>query len=894
MLGLASALTTASSTSEQLYGLYLDGTGDYLDTGHTFQTTIRADFSWSLWVKPDDGQPGSNDILMGTQNSSSEDIFYFGIDTDGKIFVQHKANNDPASYTTDSAIFRKGACNWAHVVVTADYTDGGAATAYKIFVNGIEVSATLVNAVSEANHELFTTTDNFYIGGQNNDGSVANAFAGSIDEVAIFNTVLDADAVAAVYNSGKPFNLNNDKGNYDNSSALQGYWRMGNGPFDDIASGVVHDAHNPGYGSELVSEPHFVTDFTDEADSDWDVVNQDAYNTITASDGVLTIAWGQGGTAADVYIQDNILTVGKTYKVSINIVEVSNLADKGLRVHNGGTDYRFPDTIGSHDITFVATNTYFLLARNDANGIIKINQLSIKQLNGYPGLTAADASFSADTPDDQAMSNVMTLDGTGDYLNLSDVLDKGTSDFSVSFWTKVTHDDIDDQPFISKKEDDDNYWRIRIVDSGQASAGKIYVVGKGGGTTAFAMTGGAVMDSFLNTWVHICVTIDRDGNGVIYVNGVTTTYGSTTDISSSSSVNIDNTADLTIGSFSSNYVEGLMDEVAIWNVALDTAAVASIYGELYTGTSGDDANWVVYGTNTKAEDDDAVKITHGGAGGAGNANSLKLKAADGEFSTDLTVGATYKLEFDAKVDTGMARMKWYNASNPVISADITGTDYNRYTIYNVAAHATTDQLETTALSAGESIWIKNISLVKVGEQRKANLTEDFGNYDNASDLVGYWRMGDGTDDDVTNGIIHDQNNPGYGADLITNGTFDTDSDWTKETGWTISGGVASHSSGANAMLYQTSILTVGKTYKITYDITSYTSGNINVYTGNWGTNRSAVGSYTEYLVAKYTWLKFNASSANDFVGSIDNVVCKELNGYPGLTAADAAMIKQPI
>lgn len=31
---------------------------------------------------------------------------------------------------------------------------------------------------------------------------------------------------------------------------------------------------------------------------------------------------------------------------------------------------------------------------------------------------------------------------------------------------------------------------------------------------------------------------------------------------------------------------------------------------------------------------------------------------------------------------------------------------------------------------------------------------------------------------------------GYGPELVTNGTFDTDSDWTKGTGWSIANGVA--------------------------------------------------------------------------------------------------------
>jgi hypothetical protein len=407
MLGLGSALTT-SSTNEQLYSLSLDGTGDYLDTGHTFQTTIRADFSWSSWVKPDDGQPGSNDILIGTQNSSSEDLFYFGIDTDGKIFVQHKANNDPASYTTDNAIFPNGACDWTHVVVTADYTNGGAATAYKIFVNGIETSATLANAVSEANHELFTTTDNFYIGGQNNDGSVANAFAGSIDEVAIFNVTLDADAVAAVYNSGKPFDLINDRGNYDNSSALVGYWRMGNGTNDDKANGIVHDAHNPGFGSEL-------WDGTQGDDANWNI-SLSGNNTKAEVDGAVQFTFVDNEIGGYIRLRDAFelntdLTIGATYKCTFE-----------TKTSTGTNNWKITDGAGSGSVTYVSnpsdvttgdfqsqviyfiaehTTNAFLILRNMGSGeVTQIKNISLKKLNGFPGLTAADAAFSANTPDD--------------------------------------------------------------------------------------------------------------------------------------------------------------------------------------------------------------------------------------------------------------------------------------------------------------------------------------------------------------------------------------------------------------------------------------------------------------------------------------------------------------
>ena len=123
-----------------------------------------------------------------------------------------------------------------------------------------------------------------------------------------------------------------------------------------------------------------------------------------------------------------------------------------------------------------------------------------------------------------------------------------------------------------------------------------------------------------------------------------------------------------------------------------------------------------------------------------------------------------------------------------------------------------------------------------------------------------------------------------GSELIINGTFDSDSDWSKGTGWSISGGVAScdGSQSTTTSLHNTAGngLVNGKTYRVEYTITSYSAGSVRVKAGNtgFGVYRSAAGTYVEHLVAEvYTFptIQFNADSS--FVGSIDNVSCKEVD-----------------
>ena len=61
-----------------------------------------------------------------------------------------------------------------------------------------------------------------------------------MDEVAVWDTDLDAAAVTAIYNSGTPIALDADSGNYSNSSNLQGWWRMGDGT-EEASGNTIYD-----------------------------------------------------------------------------------------------------------------------------------------------------------------------------------------------------------------------------------------------------------------------------------------------------------------------------------------------------------------------------------------------------------------------------------------------------------------------------------------------------------------------------------------------------------------------------------------------------------------------------------------------------------------------------
>ena len=97
-------------------------------------------------------------------------------------------------------------------------------------------------------------------------------------------------------------------------------------------------------------------------------------------------------------------------------------------------------------------------------------------------------------------------------------------------------------------------------------------------------------------------------------------------------------------------------------------------------------------------------------------------------------------------------------------------------------------------------------------------------------------------------------NKTVGSDLVTNGAFASDSGWTKETGWTIAGGLAVCVASTTQAIYQAISLTIGKKYKITYTISGYSAGGARAYIDGGGGRpyNEANGTYSIWFEATAT------------------------------------------
>jgi hypothetical protein len=202
----------------------------------------------SGWAKID-SHTGENPIIGATKTSGMDALYYLGtrVKASDKVWTFWREDEDGTDYNADSAAVAATG-EWTHVVGTDDGTN------IKLYINGVLTDTTAASGLTVPD-----TLNSAYLGRAEEGWDAANSYLeGDIDEVAVWNAALDADAVTAVYNSGAPNNLNQDNGDYTNSGDLQGWWRMGEG--NDPGYYLISDASGNGNDGTTQNEPAWSND----------------------------------------------------------------------------------------------------------------------------------------------------------------------------------------------------------------------------------------------------------------------------------------------------------------------------------------------------------------------------------------------------------------------------------------------------------------------------------------------------------------------------------------------------------------------------------------------------------------------------------------------------------
>lgn len=122
------------------------------------------------------------------------------------------------------------------------------------------------------------------------------------------------------------------------------------------------------------------------------------------------------------------------------------------------------------------------------------------------------------------------------------------------------------------------------------------------------------------------------------------------------------------------------------------------------------------------------------------------------------------------------------------------------------------------------------------------------------------------------------------GEVLTNGAFDTDTIWSKGTGWTIGSGMATHASGSGSDLSQSGSFVASGLYRVTFLITGMSAGTLTPkFTGGTtitGTARSADGYHAEELTAHSGGGNntFVLTASSTFNANVDDVSCVYLAG----------------
>tara|TARA_Y100000310_G_scaffold127943_1_gene127096 strand:- start:828 stop:1547 length:720 start_codon:yes stop_codon:yes gene_type:complete len=210
MFSNKSAIISGGSKLENLYSLQFDGTDDYVTCGDDSSLDLTTSLTMSVWFYAEGFQGGTDVSGLCCKLGGSPANGYGFVTRDNS-----PAEERPHFFIAKAGAFKRvdhdvdiTANKWYHMAATYDNTT------MKLYING-----NLVDSSAQSGACGSTATD-FEIGRM--ASSNGNAYEGLVDELSVFNTVLTAAQIRAVYNHGISTDLSG-------TSGLVAYWRFEEG-----------------------------------------------------------------------------------------------------------------------------------------------------------------------------------------------------------------------------------------------------------------------------------------------------------------------------------------------------------------------------------------------------------------------------------------------------------------------------------------------------------------------------------------------------------------------------------------------------------------------------------------------------------------------------------------
>jgi len=177
---------------------YNSGGGDYISLANADDFEFgTGDFTFSTWFNTTTTGTSQHIFKMGYSGTNPYMTFRIDADNDIRWILSYDAGNYCHLETEDNTSYMDG--QWHHIVAVRVGTGSGCSdTDFDIYMDG-EKKVLTEFASSGTNYNL-NNIDTFWLG--NNPGNTAQHIVGHLDEVGIWNKVLDETERDRLYNSG--------------------------------------------------------------------------------------------------------------------------------------------------------------------------------------------------------------------------------------------------------------------------------------------------------------------------------------------------------------------------------------------------------------------------------------------------------------------------------------------------------------------------------------------------------------------------------------------------------------------------------------------------------------------------------------------------------------------
>ena len=551
-----------------------------------------------------------------------------------------------------------------------------------------------------------------------------------------------------------------------------------------------------------------------EVGQDWSLIGT---ATITENQANIVTASAVTGIS-----QSNILTVGKSYKLSYNIVSNNN---GGLKISGN----EIPSVVGNNTYYFEASTASLEILRNSGITDISITNISVKEV-GQDWNIGSDWSIAENKAVSSGSGNnlqqTINISSNKTYKLTFDVIStSGTLAFDLGGATAKTLTDSGSKEYYFKRVNNNNLrfyggnyygsvtnisvkeipdWTLGTGWSIGEDKAVANTIGNANLLQASAITSGKIYKATfeVSDYQSGSVRINLGGAGLTGVGNLYSANGVYTQYITSDAVDV--------------YIQGRSSFIgSVTNISVKEVGM----------------DWDFTSTTTV---------------GDGFANIL----SDGSYQyirqqNVLQIGKLYKITYEiTRNNGGSIKSTSFNISGLV-------SDVGIHTLYRTASQTRLFIERNQACD----IDITNILVIEItNDTNLPRINYEGFSYQDA-----------------------------LGSELITNGNFATDSDWVKGTGWTISGGTANTDGTPSSEIRQNNVTTVGKEYKYSFTISNSGGGVIdarfrNKSTGSPILNFSNEGTYSGTFTSNGTFIDFVTLSNNTASFSIDNVSVKEYLG----------------